>query len=116
MKYCLFILIASVSLLLISCNEVKSDRKDLQGHKVEAINVTDTPIFIVIGKPYKPMESQRLATKYGFKFQFLGCMRTKEADSLEKITNTRTNKILQERFGDDFWSNFHNELDTLKEE
>ncbi len=42
-------------------------------------------------------------------------MRTKEADSLEKITNTRTNKILQERFGDDFWSNFHNELDTLSE-
>ena len=116
MKYYLFILIASFSLLLISCNEVKTDKKDLQGHKVEKINMTDTPIFIVIGKPYKPMESQRLANKYGFEIQFMGCIRNEENDSLEKITNTKTNKYLQRRFGDDFWTKFYNELDTIREE
>ncbi len=47
---------------------MKSDRKDLQGHKVEAINVTDTPIFIVIGKPYKAVESQSLATNMALNF------------------------------------------------
>ncbi len=108
----LYKLFISSFLLFTACKDKNFDN-DKQVLRPTNEIVNDTPTYFVTGKPYRPTESQIIAKKYGFKFDYLGCMMTEENEKLEKDHNPKTEKILKEKFGDNFWRKFDNDLDSL---
>ena len=60
-----------------------------------------------------PQVRQRLAKDYGFKYNYVGCNATTELLNGTKYYNEVVEGYLTEKFGKDFWANFHNQLDSI---
>jgi hypothetical protein len=108
----LYKLLISAFVLFTACKDNNTERK--QRSKTPQKQITnDTLIYVVIGKPFRPKISQIIANNYGFKFNYLGCIRTAEKSKLEKEKNAKTEKSLKAKFGDNFWDIFDKDVDSL---
>jgi hypothetical protein len=99
-------------LLFFACKDNNIDRSQQTKIPIKEI-LNDTPQYIVIGKPFRPIESQIAAKKYGFQFDYLGCIMTDENEKLQKEQNSKTEKILKAKFGNNFWDKFDKDLDSI---
>ncbi len=68
---------------------------------------------IVYGKPFRPEETQLCAKKYGFEFNFIGCMVTKELINGTNKYNQEVEKYLDAKYGADFLNRFYHQLDSI---
>jgi hypothetical protein len=105
-------LFVSACLFFTACKDKNFDRSQQTKTPTKEV-VNDTPLYVVIGKPFRPTESQIIAKKYGFQFDYLGCIMTDENEKLQKEQNAKTEKMLKAKFGNNFWDKFNKDLDSL---
>lgn len=79
-------------------------RQDIKKGKVQ---------IIAVGLPYMPQIEQRVADKYGFSFNYVGCNATTELLNGTKYYNNFIESHLQKKFGDNFWKDFNAQVDSL---
>jgi len=70
--------------------------------------------IIAIGLPYMPQVRQRLAKQYGFEYNFVGCTATTELLNGSRYYNEVVEKYLTDKFGQDFWTKFNAQLDSIE--
>ena len=70
--------------------------------------------IIAVGLPFMPQVRQRLAKKYGFKYNYVGCNATTELLNGSKYYNNVVEEYLTDKFGKEFWTNFNTQLDGIE--
>ncbi len=78
-------------------------KQDIKKNKIQ---------IIAIGLPYNAQVEQKLASKYGFQYNYIGCNATTELVNGTKYYNNEIEKHLQEKYGSDFWTTFQSQLDS----
>lgn len=81
-------------------------RQDIKNNKVQ---------IIAVGLPYMPQVRQELAKKYGFEFYFIGCSPPDEGSNGIDYYNHVMETYLRDKFGDNFWTDFNKQFDSLSE-
>ena len=81
-------------------------RQDINKGKVQ---------IIAVGLPYMPQIEQKIADKYGFTFNYVGCKATTELLNGTKYYNDIVEKHLENKYGNNFWENFKSQVDSLIE-
>ena len=105
-KFILFLIMT----ILLSCNNVrpKTIEKNIEKDTLLKIITTGIPTL------QENIQMNFLAKKYGVKYYQMGCIGVKSRmDSIYKINST-TYKILEDKFGKTWRTNFYSMLDTAK--
>jgi hypothetical protein len=79
-------------------------RQDIKNGKIQ---------IIAIGLPYMPQVRQRLSGQFGFEYIYVGCNATTELLNGAKYYNNVVEVYLTEKFGNNFWTNFNIQLDSI---
>lgn len=69
--------------------------------------------IIIIGDPNMPEVRQLLAKQYGFQFNYVGCYASTEIFNGSKYYNYVAEKYLTDKFGQEFWTKFNNQIDSI---
>jgi len=62
-----------------------------------------------------PQFEQKVANKYGFSINYVGCNATTELLNGTKYYNDIVEGHLENKYGNNFWKNFKSEVDSLIE-
>jgi hypothetical protein len=79
-------------------------RQDIKKGKIQ---------IIAVGLPYMPQIEQKVADKYGFNFNYVGCNATTELLNGTEYYNNIVENHLENKYGKNFWKKFQSQVDSL---
>ena len=80
-------------------------RQDIKNDKIQIVELGELPLY--------HEQRQHLAKTYGFNFYFYGCNISTDIINGTKYYNKTIIAHLEKKFGDNWWSKFQNQLDSI---